>query len=185
MKPKLIAFSALLSFAAVASAEDRAPQLPPIDAGTIWSQINNNQHPFPQPAPTTKSAGTDSMVVRGVIMSRIASNTLTTIALSLKGLEQQHNPNAAPAEYTRGVDETAALIEESVYNLETLLKARDGVGLHTEVAHMTPLVKKLGALAASIEGSSNYGYWAGKDVKKIGEDLNIYLLTIRTNAMFL
>lgn len=31
---------------------DRAGNLPPIDAGTIWNQIQNS-NPFPQPAPTT------------------------------------------------------------------------------------------------------------------------------------
>ncbi len=53
MITKLIAFSALLGFTAAAGAEDRAPQLPPIDAGTILNQINSGQHPFPQPGLTT------------------------------------------------------------------------------------------------------------------------------------
>jgi len=42
-----------LSIAAPVMAEDRAPQLPPIDAGSIWNQINNQHNPFPQPTPTT------------------------------------------------------------------------------------------------------------------------------------
>ncbi|MDD5209335.1 MAG: hypothetical protein PHV36_08115 [Elusimicrobiales bacterium] len=45
----------LLAMAApllAADAPDRAPQLPPIDAGTILNQINN-QHPFPPPVQTT------------------------------------------------------------------------------------------------------------------------------------
>jgi hypothetical protein len=44
----LLAAGALPAFAAGA-----APQLPPIDAGTIWAQINNQHNPFPQPQPTT------------------------------------------------------------------------------------------------------------------------------------
>lgn len=43
----------ILAIAAPAMAEDRAPQLPNIDAGSIINQINNQHNPFPQPAPTT------------------------------------------------------------------------------------------------------------------------------------
>ena len=52
-KNALITISAVLGLSASAGAEDRAPQLPPVDAGTIWNQINNNHNPFPQPNQTT------------------------------------------------------------------------------------------------------------------------------------
>jgi len=41
------------SITAPARAEQRAPQLPPIDAGSVWNQIHNQPNHFPQPAPTT------------------------------------------------------------------------------------------------------------------------------------
>lgn len=53
MKNAFIAAFAVIALAAAARAEDRAQQLPPIDAGTIWAQINNQHNPFPQPVPTT------------------------------------------------------------------------------------------------------------------------------------
>lgn len=53
LKNVLITLSAVLGLAASAGAEDRAPQLPPVDAGAIWNQINNNHNPFPQPNQST------------------------------------------------------------------------------------------------------------------------------------
>lgn len=51
---KTIIISAVLAAAGAsqALAAGPAPQLPPIDAGAIWAQINNQNHPFP-PAPQT------------------------------------------------------------------------------------------------------------------------------------
>lgn len=44
----------ILAAAAVpAIAAGPAPQLPPVDAGAIWAQINNQHNPFPQPQQTT------------------------------------------------------------------------------------------------------------------------------------
>ncbi|HAT73128.1 MAG TPA: hypothetical protein DCS63_09960 [Elusimicrobia bacterium] len=46
-------FLIAISLAAPAAAEQRAPQLPPIDAGSVWNQINNQHNNLPQPAPVT------------------------------------------------------------------------------------------------------------------------------------
>ncbi|MDA8132367.1 MAG: hypothetical protein M0011_12770 [Elusimicrobia bacterium] len=43
----------LIAAAAPAIAAGPAPQLPHIDAGSIWAQINNQHNPFPQPQQTT------------------------------------------------------------------------------------------------------------------------------------
>jgi len=53
IKNAVAVITAVIGLAAAARAEDRAPQLPPIDAGTVWNQINNSHNPFPQPSPTT------------------------------------------------------------------------------------------------------------------------------------
>ncbi|HAH32954.1 MAG TPA: hypothetical protein DCL44_11645 [Elusimicrobia bacterium] len=46
-----VCFAAAPLFAG--TAETKAPQLPPIDAGTILNQIENSQNHFPQPHPVT------------------------------------------------------------------------------------------------------------------------------------
>ena len=50
---KLMIALILAAAAAPAIAAGPAPQLPPIDAGAIWAQINNQHNPFPQPQPST------------------------------------------------------------------------------------------------------------------------------------
>ncbi|PJA15209.1 MAG: hypothetical protein COX65_04340 [Elusimicrobia bacterium CG_4_10_14_0_2_um_filter_56_8] len=132
-----------------------------------------------------KSAGDYSLVQRDLLLTRMTSNTLKTIALTLRGLDQLNSPDAAPAAYSEGVQETSADIEEAVTEMELGLRARDGLMLRQEVSRMEPMVARLAGLAASIEGDANYGYWAGKDIKEISDKLTVYLFTIRVNSVFL
>ena len=232
-------FAAYIAVPLAASAEDRAPQLPPIDAGSVWNQINHDQHPFPQPSPTTldtciftefknnkcyfkcqsgdvlvepavkpdfsagepagacasyiirpipsgfrNKAGADMTITRPLMMAKMQSNTLKTVSLTLKGLEQQNSQNKAPAEYTNGVGDASEAIEEALLNIDQAIRERDSAGLHMETVRLEPVIEKLAALPKTIEGNANYAYWGGDAIKKIAAELGRNIDEIRLNAPF-
>jgi len=236
------AFLILFTLAApllAADKADKAPQLPPIDAGAILNQINN-QHPFPQPVQTTldtcvmtefknnkcyfkcqsgailvepaikpdfstgepaaqcasyiirpipapfqnKAGAGDMNITRALLMAKIQANTLKTVSLSLKGLEQLNSPNKAPYEYTRGVELAADDIAEALMDMDTAVKEKDSIGLLTAAIRTEPMIEKLAKLSKSIEGEANYAYWAGKDIKTIAAELGRNVSEIRMSAPF-
>ena len=232
-------FAAYIAVPLAASAEDRAPQLPPIDAGSVWNQINHDQHPFPQPSPTTldtcaftelkndkcyfkcqsgdilteptitpglstgqpagtcayyiirpipsgfkNKAGVDMTITRPLMMAKMQSNTLKTISLMLKGLEQQNSPNMAPAEYTNGVADATEAVEEALLNIDQAISEKNPAMLHMETVRLEPVIEKLASLPKTIEGSANYAYWGGDAIKKIAAELGRNINEIRLNAPF-
>ena len=83
---KVPAFLILFALSAPLMAADtaeRAPQLPPIDAGTILNQIN--QHPFPAPAPTTLDTCVYSGFEAGNCRFKCQSGALLTEPSTIPG----------------------------------------------------------------------------------------------------
>ncbi|MBI5743884.1 MAG: hypothetical protein HY952_04990 [Elusimicrobia bacterium] len=130
-----------------------------------------------------KSAA-DMTITRPLLQAKMQSNTLRTVALSMKGLEQQNSPNKAPAEYTRGLENASEVIEESLLNMEEAIAERNQPMLHMETIRLEPTIAKLSALAKSIEGNPNYKYWGGEAVKRLAADLGRNIAEIRINAPF-
>ncbi|HAT72506.1 MAG TPA: hypothetical protein DCS63_06800 [Elusimicrobia bacterium] len=199
----LIAFSAIVSLAAAASAapsfesllntnvrsesltaaESPAP-LPeercvypgddaPIEDILIWIECMAYPPGFPPEPGATRNYG--AVAEKSVMMSRLNINALKTIALSLRD-----SSKAASEAYARGVQETAADIEQAVAGMEQAIKTRNSIMLRSEASRMEPMAARLAGISAGIQGSQ-----AGNNIKKISENLNTYLLAIRSNSAFL
>ncbi len=138
----------------------------------------------PIPAGFHTKAAADMLIARPLMMAKMQSNTLRTVALSLKGLEQLNSPDKAPADYTRGVEEASEAVAESLISMDEAIRDRDSAMLRMETIRLEPTIEKLAKLAQSIEGEANYSYWAGNDIKRIAAELGRNITEIRMNAPF-
>jgi len=147
----------------------------PIEDILIWLECMAYPPGFPPEPAATRNAG--AVAEKSVTMSRLNVNALKTIALSLRD-----SSKAAPEAYARGVQETAADIEQVVTGMEQAIKTRNSIMLRSEAARMEPMAARLTGFSASIKGNPRYASWAGKDIKKIADNLNTYLLAIRSDS---
>ncbi len=133
IKNTILAFSAALGLAASAGAEDRAPQLPPIDAGTIWNQINNNHNPFPQPNQTTAASPRFedyegcSAVDNMFIMQPMLKDALDMLAPCMKSLSAAHGvPLKAAADGAKAIKITVGDSDKAFNLVDTAVAKRRG-----------------------------------------------------------
>ena len=165
--------------APLAAAELTALQLPLIDAAAVRSQLTDIVM-----VPASNKAAMDITLVRPMLVARMQANLLRTVAVTLRGLEQQNSPEKAPAEYTSGVEYASELVEEALLNMNLAIADKDQAMLHTETLRLEPVIAKLAALSKSVENHTNYKSWGGAAIKNIAAELDRNVREIRINAPF-
>lgn len=160
-----------------------SPDLNRIKAGDV-AVLRAAHMVMPGVPAVVKGVGFESAIARPLLIAKMQANTLKTIALVLKGLEQQNSPKKAPAEYTSGVEDASLDISEALLDMDAAIKEKDSAALSQAAVRMAPMVERLKKLSKSIEGNVEYSCWGGSEINKIAATLDINVNEIRRNAPF-
>lgn len=134
--------------------------------------------------PAGNKAAVNIALARPLLAAKMQSNLLRTVAVTLRGLEQQNSPEKAPADYASGVQYASELVEEALLNMDQAIAEKNQPMLHMETRRLEPVIMKLAALSKSVENHANYKYWGGAAIKNIAAELDRSAREIRINAPF-
>jgi hypothetical protein len=134
--------------------------------------------------PAGNKAAVDITLARPLLSAKMQANLLRTVAVTLRGLEQQNSPDKAPADYTSGVQYASELVEEALLNMDLAIAEKNQPMLHMETLRLEPVIARLAALSESVENNANYKPWGGAAIKNIAAELDRSVREIRLNAPF-
>lgn len=136
----------------------------------------------PIAAEPARAGGGYAAFDQAVMRARMAANTLKTIALRMKSLE--NTPASAPAEYIYGLVAASEELDSDLYDLDLALRARDIGEVRAAVGRMTPVPAKLAKLAKSIEDVTGSAAWGGRNVAELAAGLDRNIRELRASSSF-
>ncbi len=134
--------------------------------------------------PAGNKAAVGISLSRPLLAARMQANLLKTVAVTLRGLEQQNSPDKAPVDYSGGVTDASELVDEALLNMDLAIAERNQPMLHQETLRLESVAIKLAALSKSVENYAGYKSWGGAAIKNIAAELDRSAREIRFNASF-
>lgn len=143
--------------------------LPAIDVKTLTETeafTSARQVPAPNPGETNVSA------MQAAILARMSSNSLKSIALTLKGLINLNHSAKPSRGYAKDVAGAAKELSSDTDALYSSLKKEEYREAFREMVSIRLGAGKLRKLADSIKNEANYTFWSGPELIGIGNALD-------------